>query len=181
MLVHKLGKARQVALQKCRVAPPAKVLDVMQIVDYRPVLGLRPVVLVLQDSRSRPRIAGEEQTQSVLEVVEYLLAKGGGSYRNAIVFVEFETGDAAIGGDELILLADGFAKQLDLNVAGLLGKGMRADDVALAGVQSAKQCGRKTARRTKAGPGRDVRHAGDLDAVVRADELDGGADDRMSN
>ena len=54
--------------------------------------------------------------------------------------------DAAKRGDELILLADRFAKHVDLDMAGLLGKRMRADDVALAGVQGAKQCGRKTAR-----------------------------------
>src|SRR6266404_7188391 len=58
---------------------------------------------------------------------------------------------------------------------------MRADDVALAGVQRAKQCGCKTARGTEACPGRDVGHTGDLDAVVRADELDRSAHDRMSD
>src|SRR3974390_2021763 len=58
---------------------------------------------------------------------------------------------------------------------------MRADDVALAGVQSGQQCGRKTARRTETSAGRDVGHTGDLDAVVRADELESGAYDRMSD
>src|SRR4029077_13506011 len=68
-----------------------------------------------------------------------------------------------------------------LYVAGLLGKRMRADDIALTRVQGAQQCGRKTARGTEAGPGRDVGHTGDLDAVVRADELDRGAHNRMSD
>ena len=106
----------------------------MQIVDYRPVLCLRFVVLVFQDGRGRPGIAGEEKTETVLQIVEHFVANGRGSDRNAVILVELETRNAAVCGDELVLLADWLAKQVDLDVAGLLGERMGADDIALASV-----------------------------------------------
>ena len=60
------------------------------------------------------------------------MANGRGSDRNAVILVEFETRNAAVCGDELVLLADWVAKQVDLDVGGLLGERMRADDIALA-------------------------------------------------
>src|SRR6516162_2955354 len=179
MLVHQFGKARQVALQKRRVASPAEVLYVMQVVDHRRVLCLGLVVLVLQDGRRCPCIASEEKTQPVLEIVEQLLADSGRTNLDAVVLVKLETSDAAIGGDKLILLARGLAEEVDLDMAGLLCKGMRADDVPLAGVQRTQQCGRKTARGTEAGAGRNIGHARDLYPVVTADEIERGAYDRM--
>ena len=57
---------------------------------------------------------------------------------DAVVLVEFETGNPSVSGDELVLLPDRFAQQVNLDVAGFLGDRMRADDVALAGVQGAR-------------------------------------------
>jgi hypothetical protein len=81
---------------------------------------------------SRPSIASEEKTESVLQIVEHFVANGRGSDRNAVILVEFKARNAAVCGDELVLLADWVAKQVDLDVGGLLGERMRADDIALA-------------------------------------------------
>src|ERR1700730_8644569 len=135
MLVHHVSKARQIALHERCEASPTEIFDIMQVVDHRRILRPGFDVLVPQYGRGRASIAGEEQAEPVLEIVENLGADWRSVDRNAVVLVEFKTGYAAIGGDELVLLADGFVQQVDLDMAGLVGERMRTNDVALARMQ----------------------------------------------
>jgi hypothetical protein len=78
----------------------------------------------------------------------------------------------------LTLLADGFAKDIDLDVACLLGELAARDLIVLEHVQGAQERGGEAAGRTQAGSGRDVGHAGDFQVVILdADQLHGLADD----
>ena len=58
-----------------------------------------------------------------------------GADRNALdldaaVGVEGERGDAAVGGDELVLLADRLLQRVDLEMAGLLGQLLAGHELA---------------------------------------------------
>ena len=55
--------------------------------------------------------------------------------------IEREAGDAAVGGDVLVLLADRLAETVDLDVAGLLGQLARVDQ-ALADARRAPSAAR---------------------------------------
>ena len=67
-----------------------------------------------------------------------------------------KAGDAAIGRDELVLLADRLAQSIDLDMAGLLRELPRADDASLVGVKRAQQRRREAAGRPEPGAGRDI-------------------------
>ena len=58
----------------------------------------------------------------LLQLVEHFVAHGHRLDVDRAVVVERERGDAAEGGDVLVLLADRLAEALDLEVAGLLGE-----------------------------------------------------------
>src|SRR5206468_893501 len=106
-------------------ALPAELLHEMEVGDHLAVGFLAPRVLLAEDVRGGPGIPGEEQEQVVLEVVERL---GGDLQRpdfHLLVGKKTEAGDAAEGGDVLILLADWLLEDIDLDVAGLLGQLLR--------------------------------------------------------
>ena len=104
------------------MAAPANIFNVMEIIDHRPIPGFRFLILFFQDRGGRASVAGEEQAESIFEIVEHLVVNGCSGDRDAVIFVEFKTGDTAIGGNELVLLADRFAQQVDLDMAGLLSE-----------------------------------------------------------
>ena len=79
-----------------------------------------------------------------------------------VVGQETEAGDAAIGRDVLVLLADRLAQQVDLDVAGLPRQLLAVDERAVMGVQRPQQRGGEAAGRAQAGAGGNVRHAGDF-------------------
>src|SRR5207253_150415 len=91
---------------------------------------------------------------------------------------EFERGDAAEAGDVLVLLADGFVQNIDLDPAGLFGEHLARDEILVQRVKRAQECDREAAAGAEAGARRDVGHADDLQ-VLRpyGDQLERLADD----
>ena len=113
----------------------------------------------------RARVAGEEHQQALLQVVQGALETASGETRDAVVGGELEAREAAVGGDVLVLLADGLAEHVDLDVAGLLGQRAGGDVLALEGVDRPQQAHGERARGAEPGPRGDVGHA---DTISRA-------------
>ena len=134
----------------------------MEVGDHLAVRFLTLRVLLPEDVRGGPGIPGEEQEQVVLEVVERL---GGDLQRpgfHLFVRKKTEAGDAAEGGDILVLLADRLLEDLDLDAAGLLGQLLRMDQILLQRVERLQQRRGETPGRPEARASRHVGHAGDL-------------------
>ena len=79
-------------------------------------------VLVLQDAAGAPRNSREEEQEVVFQVEEGLAVQLQRDRLDAVVRVESEAGDAAVGGDVLVLLADGLLEAVDLDLAGQSGQ-----------------------------------------------------------
>ena len=182
MLVHEAAEPADVALLEGGLRALAQVLDVVKAVDHRLVMRAAPRILVLQDARGRAREAGEEEEQAVLEREAGLLIDRERRGIDRAVFPEREAGQATEGGDVLVLLADGLAQQVDLDVAGLLGQLARVNQRAAVGVERAQERSGEAARGTEASAGGDVGKGGDLDLRLAEIELAQRlADDAMAN
>ena len=107
----------------------------MQVVGHVPVVLPALLVLFLQDRARGAAVAGEEQQQVVLQVVERLGVHLQRHGVDVAVGQELEAGQPPVGGDVLVLLADRLAEQVDLDVARLLGQLSRVDDVLAVRVQ----------------------------------------------
>lgn len=94
----------------------------MHVVQHGLVVGLGLLVLVLENRRGTARVAGEEEEEIVFEIEERLFRNAGRAVFDAAVFVKREGRDATDGGDILVLLADGLAEFVELDIAGLLGE-----------------------------------------------------------
>jgi hypothetical protein len=94
----------------------------MQILDHHLIALPAAYILILEYLRSIPSVLRKEEHQVVLQIVEGhgIDAQRRNSY--AIVTLKIEAVDAPIRGDELVLLADRFAQNIDLNVAGHFGQ-----------------------------------------------------------
>src|SRR5581483_2552828 len=163
VLVHEPAEPGYVALLQCRLRPAAEVLCVVQGLDHGAVLAFGPGVLVFQDRRGRAREAGEEEEKVVLEREAGLLVDGEAPGIDGSVLAEGEAGQPAESRDVLVLLADRLAEEVDLDVAGLLGKLARMNDRVAVRVKRAQERGGEAARRAKAGAGRNIGKRGDLD------------------
>src|SRR5262245_19112072 len=180
--VHQLGEAHQVAGLHRFLALVAQLLDEVQVVHHRLVALLAPVVLLLEDARRRAAVAGEEQEQVVFKVVERFRADLQRPCLDMTVGQELEARQPAERGNVLVLLADWLPEPVQLDVAGLFGQLARMDEVLVVRVQRLQECRRETARRAQAGAGRDVGHAGDLQArPVHAGQLERFTDNWMLN
>ena len=79
VLVHQLGETAQVALLQRGLALVTELLDEVQVLDHVAVAAARLLVLLGQDGRGRPRVAGEEQQQVVFQVIERLKSGESGA------------------------------------------------------------------------------------------------------
>jgi len=77
---------------------------------------------------------------------------------HAPVLVESERRDAAIGRDELVLLADRLVQTPDLDFASLLREFVRMDEIPVPGMQRLQQRRGETPRRSQTRPRRDIGH-----------------------
>ena len=77
--------------------------------------------------------------------------------------MEREAGDAAVGGDVLILLADRLAEPVDLDLAGQLGQLAGMQQPPAVRVERLEQRRGEAARRAEPGAGRNVGQRRDLD------------------
>ena len=76
--------------------------------------------------------------------------------------------EPAVGGHVLVLLADPFLQDLELDVAGLLGQRLQRHVVAPVVVERVEQPDDVTARRPEPRPGREVGHRRHLEGVLDA-------------
>ena len=94
--------------------------------------------------------------------------------------MERETGDAAVGRDVLVLLADRLAQAIHFDFTRQCGEFAWMQQAAAVRVERTEECGRKTARRPKARPRGDIRERRDLNLRrPESDQPHGFADDRV--
>src|SRR5277367_483619 len=132
---------------------PADVLHEMQVVDHAGIVLLGPGVLVPKNLGCRSGISREEDQDIVGQRVARILVERKWLRINRPVTMEREAGYAAERSDVLILLADRFFQQVDLDMTGLFRQLARVNNAARLGVQRPKQRSCKAAGRTKAGAG----------------------------
>ncbi len=147
--------------------------------DGAPGVGA-PHVLLAEDVRGGPGVTREEEEQVVLEIVERVRRDLERPGLLLLVRQEPEAGDAAEGGDVLVLLADWLLEKVDLDPAGLLGQLVGMDQVLLERVECLQQGRREAAGGAQPGAGRHVGHAGDFQMRgADAGQSQGLADQRM--
>jgi len=182
MHIHQLPELADLPLLQRRLALPAKFLDKMQIVDHLAFAVFAFVILFFQDGGSIARITGKEQQQVILQLVQRFRRNFQRPGFDGVVRQKAETGQAAIRGDILILLADRFPQTVDFDIASLLRQLIRMDQVPLRRMQRPQQPGRKTAGRSQAGSRRDIGHTGNFQVGVHNTERPHTfANDRMLN
>ena len=102
------------------------------------------VVLFLEDLRGRARIAGKEEQEVILQVIQSLFRDFQRPGLDLSVGHEFETGDAAVGRNVLVLFSNRFAQFFQLNVTGLLGEFSWMNKILTQRVQGLEQRRGKT-------------------------------------
>ena len=103
--------------------------------------------------------------------------QGIGCGEDALVRVELDELQSAVGGDVLVLLADRLAADLDLDAAGLRRQPLGAHEPAGEGVERVEQADRVAARGAEPRALRGhVGDRGDLDAALDPDEAERLAD-----
>src|SRR5208282_3737961 len=163
VLVHEAPETAELSRLQRLLAAQAEGLDVMQVLDHRLVELPRPAVLILEDRSGAARIAGEEEQQIVLEIETRLVGDLERLGIDPAGRIDAEAGDAAIGGDVLVLLADRLAQQVDLDMAGLLRELLRRHEALPVGMQRLEERGREAARGAEARTCPNVGHAGELE------------------
>src|SRR5687768_2921284 len=128
MLVHELTEELRFSLDQRLLAAVSELLDEVQVAQHLFVVLLRLGLLVPKDGAGVSGKAGEKQEQVVLQVEHGIHAQLERLRGDLVVFVELKAGDAAERGDVLVLLANGFLQQVDLDVARELGQLMRQDE-----------------------------------------------------
>src|SRR5258708_39013435 len=111
----------------------------MQILQHLRFAGLRAVLLVFENGARGPVETREKQQQVVFQI-EHRAA--GDSQRlnvHPLVTVEGKTSDSAECGNELILLANGLAQALDLDVTSLLSQLLGVNGLVAVSMQSLQQ------------------------------------------
>src|SRR5580698_2182703 len=78
-----------------------------------------------------------------------------------------EAGDSTHSGNELVLLSDGFAEKVNLDVAGLLGHFRSTGVAVVERMQRAKESGAKAPGRTESCARRDIGHRRDFEPFRR--------------
>ena len=114
-----------------------------------------------------------------LEVVDDLVAHGQPLDVDRAVGVERHRADAAVGGDVLVLLADGLLQDVDLELARLAGELLGGHELALEGVQAVEQRDGEAARRAEPRVRRHVGQAVELEAPLDARHLERGLEDAV--
>src|SRR5205823_14638625 len=99
-----------------------------------------------QNRRGGTRESGEEQQQVVFQVVQRFGRDLQGPDIHAAVLVKIKRRDAAERSDVLVLFPDGFAQQVDLDMAGLFGQRLARDGLLIQRVQRAQQRDGETPR-----------------------------------
>ena len=180
MDIHEACKFFEVARFEGGERLVAEVFGEVEIVEHRGVVALGFVVLVFEDRRRTAAVAGEKQEEIIFEIKERFLGRDAGTIFDAAVLVKREGGDAADGGDVLVLFADGLAEFVELDIAGLFGELGGRNERALRGVEGFEEGGGKAAARAEARAAGDVGHRGELKMrIADAGELEGLADDGM--
>src|ERR1022692_3641648 len=109
-------------------------------------IDLRTAVLHRQDGRRLARAPGVEKHNLAVEVMEQLGPPLEPPHTDAIVLPEAKLADAPVRRDVLVLLADGLAAKLNLDLAVFPGQLFRGHQLALVAVQSMQQAFRKMRR-----------------------------------
>src|SRR5206468_11782579 len=94
------------------------------------------------------------------------------SHRDASVAFDYQDRQAAVCGHVLILFADAFLQNIELNVTGLFGQGLQRDIAAAVVVQRVQQSHEIAARRSEAGAGRTVSDGRDFKRVLDSMRLE---------
>src|ERR1039457_4616382 len=146
-------------------------------------IDLRAAVLHRQDGRRLARAPGVEKHNLAVQVMEQLGPPLEPPHTDAIVLPEAKLADAPVRRDVLVLLADGLAAKLNLDLAGFPGQLFRGNldlagfpgqlfrghQLALVAVQSMQQADHHAAGGPQAGPfGRHVGQHSDLDGRLNA-------------
>src|SRR5258708_16827040 len=159
MLVHQFAEQRCVSAFERLLALMPKFLDVMQILEQFAVRVVGSGVLVLEDVTRAAGEAGKKQEQVILKIEQRIHAEPKWLSLNRIVLVEGKAGDATIGCNVLILLANRFAKTVDFDMTGQLREFVRMQQTFSMSVQRLNQSGCKAARRAKTSPCRNIRQS----------------------
>src|SRR5664280_815692 len=160
--IHQTAELGQLAVFQGLPAAECELLYEVEVVGHFRVGPFALVVLLFQNRGCGTRVAGKEQQQVVLQVEQGLFRNGQGPRFHLTIFAEFETGDAAVGCNVLVLLADRLPQNVDLDVTGLLCQLVRVNQVLLVSMQGFQERSCEAAGRTQARPSRNVGHAGNL-------------------
>src|ERR1051326_4840983 len=137
--MHEFTKLHEPAGLQCLEAARPELLDVVEIVEHARVALPGLVVLVLEDRGGVARIAGEEQEKVILQIIQVLRIQVERTRVDAVVAIELEAGDAAKRGNILILFSDRLAQAIDLDVARLLGKLARMNQLLAMNIQRSEE------------------------------------------
>jgi len=162
MNVHQFGKLAQIAGQQRVPAFVTQLLGKMQIVQHLAGIVAGSRVLIAQDfcaERDAP-VKNSSKLSSRFAKVSEAIFKGSASTRSS--GRNSKTGDATKCRDVLILLADRFFQQINLDVTGLLRQFLRGHKVSFHSMQRAQQCRGEAPRGSQPRSGRNIRQADNL-------------------
>ena len=180
MHIHEPRKLAQIPGFQRTLALQAEVFDEVQIFNHPRVGLFRFLVLLFQNRRRRTRITGEKEEQIVFEIVARFIGKLQWPRFNFAIGKKFETSDAAVSRDVLILFADGFLEAPQFDFARLRGEFGGMHQVFFVGVQRLEQCDGETAGRTESRAGGNVGHRSQFQsAPVQAKQGKSFTEDRV--
>ena len=99
--------------------------------------------LGLQDAVGRSLCLGVDEQDAALELGDRPGRDRNGFHVDAVIRVELDEVDAAVGGRVLILAPDRLPEDVDLDPAGFLGEPLRRDDLALVAVEGLEESDRQ--------------------------------------
>jgi hypothetical protein len=181
VLVHQCAVRLGLALLESLADPPSDRLGFGQPAEHRVVALDRALLLIGQHLAGAARVAREEQEQVLLEVAQRVVGNPEGGGVDRAVGGDFEAGQATECRDVLVLLADGLAQHVDLDVARLLGQLGGRHVLAPVRVQGPEQADGERPRGAEPGAGRDVGDADDLLGVTDRVEAQGLAHERVGD
>src|SRR5262245_51993119 len=102
MLMHELAEQGGLSSFQRPLAAVTEILHVMEILKHIRIRLKGRAVLMLQDASGITRKAGEEQQEVVFEVVQGFAGERERPRVDALIGIEGEAGDSAVGGNILI-------------------------------------------------------------------------------
>src|ERR1022692_2115095 len=149
-------------------ASPARPASSFKLWSCFTLISVRPSCTARMAGRLA-RAPGVEKHNLAVQVMEQLGPPLEPPHTDAIVLPEAKLADPPVRRDVLVLLADGLAAKLNLDLAGFPGQLFRGHQLALVAVQSMQQADHHAAGGPQAGPfGRHVGQHSDLDGRLNA-------------